>query len=103
MGESEAKSGHSVTFHSELQITGSQAPPTPTAPKFAFVSFILGNSSSLGIPHQDIGPRFLFLLHPALNAAPFFVPLARSGGLVTKTEVGRAAQIQSAEMEAAVQ
>lgn len=53
--------------------------------------------------HQVIGPRFLFLLYLGVNAGPFFVPLARSGGLGAETEVDRTAQIQSAEVEAPVQ
>lgn len=52
--------------------------------------------------HQVIGPRFLFLLHPALHAKPFFAPLTRSGGLDAETEVARTAQIQSAEVEGPV-
>ena len=52
---------------------------------------------------QVLGPRFFFfLLHPAVNARPV-VSLARSGGLGAETQVGRTAQVQSAEVAAPVQ
>ena len=52
---------------------------------------------------QVIGPRLQFPLFSALHAGPCVVPLTRSGDLDTKTEMGRIAQIQSAEVEAPAQ